>query len=102
MKYAASLLALATVAVAAPAATTLPQLGGVNTAGYDFTVVCILCLLLATTSYSCRTDCSGYRWELHRHWYVVFVNSYGIIILMIYMIFARGYPSSRAVHPLCG
>ena len=40
MKYATSILAAATIALAAPALDTLPQLGGVNTAGYDFSVVC--------------------------------------------------------------
>lgn len=39
MKYATSILAAATIALAAPALDTLPQLGGVNTAGYDFSVV---------------------------------------------------------------
>ena len=47
MKYAASLLVAATVAIAAPAATTLPQLGGVNTAGYDFSVVSVFFHLLS-------------------------------------------------------
>ena len=42
MKYATSLLAVAAIAFAAPTADTLPRLGGVNTAGYDFTVVSVL------------------------------------------------------------
>ena len=49
MKYTAYLLAAATIAIAAPAATTLPQLGGVNTAGYDFSVVRALLPPLLTT-----------------------------------------------------